>query len=128
MKGKGEYKVFVSNQVAKLRKHSYLEWYCVPTKNNPADLGSRGCELRKLCEFWRDGSEWLGDCKNNKYKIERKKVRELIATTVDLQNQIDTLLNKFTLSKTLRILSWINCFLNNCSKSKVSGPLTAEKV
>ena len=54
-------------------------------------------------------------------------VKELL-TTADLQNSIDTLLNKFTLRKTLRILSWINRFLNNCRKSKVSGPLTANKV
>ena len=55
-------------------------------------------------------------------------VNALLATTVDLQNSIDTLLNKFTLRKMLRILSWINRFLNNCRKSKVSGPLTADKV
>ena len=52
----------------------------------------------------------------------------MVATTVDLLNSIDKLLNKFTLRKTLRILSWINCFLNNCRKNKVSGPLTADKV
>ena len=45
-----------------------------------------------------------------------------------MQNPIDALLNKFTLRKTLRILSWINRFLNNCRKSKVSGPITAKKV
>ena len=55
-------------------------------------------------------------------------VKELLATTADLQNPIDTLLNKFTLRETLRILSWINSFLNNCRKSKVSGLLTADKV
>ena len=45
-----------------------------------------------------------------------------------MENPIDTLLNKFTLRKTLRILSWINRFLSNCRKTKVSCPLTAEKV
>ena len=89
-------------------------------------------------EWLRDGPEWLGDCKcwsqqpnitnNDESEIERKKVKELLATNVDLQNPIDTLLNKFTLPKTLRILSWISCFLHSCKKSKVSGPLTAEKV
>ena len=44
-----------------------------------------------------------------------------------MQNPIDTLLNKFTLRKTLRILSWINRFLNYCRKSKVSGLLANEK-
>ena len=32
-------------------------------------------------------------------------VKELLATTVNSQNPIDTLLNKLTLRKTLRILS-----------------------
>ena len=54
-------------------------------------------------------------------------VKELQATTIDLQNPIYTLLNKFTLHKTLRILSCINRFLINCRKSKVSGPLTPGK-
>ena len=54
-------------------------------------------------------------------------VNELLVTTIYLQNPIDTLLNKFTLRKTLRILSWIDRFLNNCTKSKVSRPLTADK-
>ena len=55
-------------------------------------------------------------------------VNALLATTVDLQNPTDTLLNKFTLRKMLRKLSCINRFLNNCRKSKVSGPITADKV
>ena len=81
---------------------------------------------------------WLGDCenwpeqptitKNNESEVERKKVKELLATTVDLKNPIDALLNKFTLLKTLKILSGINRFLSNCRKTKVAGPLTAEKV
>ena len=83
MKDKGEYKVFVSNRVAKIREHSYLGWNYVPTQNNPADLGSRVCEFRKLCKFWWDGHKWLGDCenwpeqptitKNNESEVERKK-------------------------------------------------------
>ena len=38
---KGEYKVFHSDQVAKIREHSYIEWNYIPIRNNPADLGSR---------------------------------------------------------------------------------------
>ena len=112
LKDKREYKVFVSNRVAKVREHSYLKWNYVPTRNNPADLSSRGCELRKLCEFWWDGPEWLGDCKNcpeqpniasnDESKIERKNAKELLVTTVDLQNPIDTSLNKFASRKTLK--------------------------
>ena len=54
----------MSNRVAKITEYSYLKWNYVPTRHNPADLGSQGCELRKLCEFWWNGPESLGDCKN----------------------------------------------------------------
>ena len=64
LKDKREYKVFVRNWVTKIREHSYLKWNYFQTRNNPADLSSRGCELRKLCEFWWNGPEWFGDCKN----------------------------------------------------------------
>ena len=73
-------------------------------------------------------TEWLGDCKNwpeqpnvtnnDEPKIERKKLKELLAT-VDLQNPIDTLLNKSASRKVLRILSWVDRFLNKCRKSKL---------
>ena len=131
LKNKRKYKVFVSNRVGKIREHSYFKWSYVPTRNNPADLGSRGNQLRRLCEVWWNGPEWLRDCKNwpeqpditnnDESEIERKMAKELLATTVDLQNPVDTLLNKSTLPKTLRILCWINRFFNNCRKKKVSG-------
>ena len=54
----------MSNRVAKIREHSYLEWNYVLARNNAADLGSLGCELSKLCNFWWDGPESLRDCKN----------------------------------------------------------------
>ena len=95
------------NYVTKIKEHSYLEWNYAATRNNPADLDSQGCELSKLWKSWWDGPECLGDCndwpeqlnidKNDESEIERKNVKELLATTVDWQNPIDTLLNKFTL-------------------------------
>ena len=45
-----------------------------------------------------------------------------------IYNVIEKKKNNVTLRKTLAILSWINRFLDNCRKSKVSGPLTAQKV
>ena len=85
-KDKTEYKVLVTNRVAKTREHSYLEWNYVPTRNNPVGLVSRGCQLRKLFEFWWNGPERLGDCKtwseqpnitnNDESEIERKMVQE----------------------------------------------------
>ena len=120
----------MSNRVAKIREHCYLEWNYVTTRNNPADLGSRDFEQSKLCEFWWDGPEWLGDCKDwpeyfsitkdGESEIERKKLKELLGTTVDLKNSTGALLNEFTLRKTLRMLSWVDPFLNKSRKIKLS--------
>ena len=42
IKGHGEYRQFVSNSVHKIQQHEQVKWHHVPTKDNPADLGSRG--------------------------------------------------------------------------------------
>ena len=93
-------------------------------------MGSRDFEQSKLCEFWWDGPEWLGDCKDwpeyfsitkdGESEIERKKLKELLGTTVDLKNSTGALLNEFTLRKTLRMLSWVDPFLNKSRKIKLS--------
>ena len=36
-------------------------------------------------------------------------------------------MNKFTLRKTLRILSWVNGFLHNCRENKVRDSQTSER-
>ena len=61
LNNKREYKVFVGNPVVKIKKNCYLKWNYVPARNSPADLGNWGCKLKKLCEFWWNGPEWLGD-------------------------------------------------------------------
>ena len=45
---KGEsYKPFVSNRISKVREKNYISWRHVPTLDNPADYGSRGCAADK---------------------------------------------------------------------------------
>ena len=50
---KGNYKQFVGNRVDKIREKDFIKWYYVPTKENPADLGSRGCLLSNIPEVER---------------------------------------------------------------------------
>ena len=59
LKDKGRYKVFVANRVSKILRREFISWKYVPTKQNPADIGSRGSPVRNFQEFWWTGPTWL---------------------------------------------------------------------
>ena len=59
IKGKGQYKQFVNNRVKAIQKKSFIEWKHVPSGENPADIGSRGCEANKIPTRWFEGPKWL---------------------------------------------------------------------
>ena len=56
-----KYKTFVSNRVAKFKGKSFIELKYVPTKENPAHLGWRVCEICKLDNKWWEDPKWLKD-------------------------------------------------------------------
>ena len=57
--GNGAYKQFVANRVAKIQAHPSIQWRHVPTKDNPADIASRGGPISS--SLWQSGPEWLSD-------------------------------------------------------------------
>ena len=52
IRGEGEYKQFVHNRVCKIRDKNWITWRYVPTKENPADLGSRGGPVPQDGDFY----------------------------------------------------------------------------
>ena len=58
--GGGEYKQFVANRAMKIQEYSGITWRHVPTKENPADLGSRGGQV-DYSKLWWEGPECLSD-------------------------------------------------------------------
>ena len=60
IRGNGQYKQFVANRVAKIQLHPEIEWRHVPTRDNPADLASRGGAVTTSTLLWT-GPEWLQD-------------------------------------------------------------------
>ena len=114
-----------------------INWQYVPTRDNPADLGSRGSLLTKILEICWEGPSWL-QVKENwprqldiKPSEESEKVVKIskehksnVFTTVAIQDEFDLILHKFDLHKALRTSAWILRFINNCRKNKKSGPLT----
>ena len=99
------------------KKEHFIKWKYVPTKENLAKFGSRGCEICDLDNKWWEGPEWLQyqtlqpeqpkieNCKES--DIEKKKIKDILATILTTKNQFDKLLSKFSLPKALRVLSWI---------------------
>ncbi len=122
IKGEGHYKQFVENRVAKIRDAEGIEWHHVPTRENPADLGSRGGQLTKL---WLNGPAWLQErsCwppdlvlrRTTDSQSESKATRAILNTGVEQVEPtiLGKVLKKHPLSKTFRIGAWIKRFLNN---------------
>ena len=56
----GRLKVFVANRVSMIRQYSSPEqWRYISSRENPADILSRGCDASQMPKIWFDGSEFL---------------------------------------------------------------------
>ena len=141
VRGKGNYKQFVSNKVKEIKKKSYIQWRYVPTEENPADVASRGCSSQNIPTDWWSGPKWLQDQNswppdmatgpNNETESEAKVIKELLSIAVGEDDQQDDLLTKYMLWKTLQIKSWISRFITNCrtpSKERIRGPITTIEI
>ncbi|XP_062592781.1 uncharacterized protein LOC134254255 [Saccostrea cucullata] len=60
-------KTFVENRVKEIRNNKDITFQYVSTKDNPADIASRGTTVKSLQEFeqWWNGPEWLLKGKDN---------------------------------------------------------------
>ncbi|XP_057302719.1 uncharacterized protein LOC130636887 [Hydractinia symbiolongicarpus] len=134
------YKPFVSNRVDKVKKKNYIVWTHVPSEQNPADCGSRGCSFTKLDSLWWDGPSWLLEKENWPIDIittpsvesesEAKRIKEVLAVAINKKEDstFQPLLAKYELRKVIRMSSWILRFITNCRQGGVHGPLTTEEV
>ena len=138
IRGQGSaYKQFVANRVNKIRDKAYIQWRHVGTDQNPADIGSRGCQADKLSELWFKGPEWLtepdlwpGDIltePNKETEAEAKLTKKIFAIVTETKDSLDEVFEKNIFWKTVRITTWIRRFLYNCKQKKSArlvGPLT----
>ena len=51
-----------------------------------------------------------------------------MTTTIEKPDKFDKLLEKHVLYKFLRITAWIKGVLNNCQKTKPSGPFKTDEI
>lgn len=137
--GGGQYKLFVENRVQKIRAHSEIKWRHVPTEMNPADLASRGGTLENQ-ELWWEGPRWLPYSvdwppnivtkASNESLVEAKVVKELFMHTHTGRDLFNPVLEKYSLSKSIRVRAWVTRFIYNTQHpgTRRSGHLTTEEL
>ena len=143
MKGKGTWSLFVRNRIKAINNSDIKNWHYVPTGENPSDVGSRGSDPRKLDAFWFSGPQWLArieewpdqpeisDNAETATEMMPMKERAMLAKEEkDGENDsLDSLLERRTLWKTLRITAYMMRFAKNCQrKEKRSGLLTTKEI
>ena len=108
--GEGQYRQFVANRVSKIKQHAEIVCRHVPTKDNPADIASQ-LRQRKLKRKWFDKS----------YVTPK--------SSEHMTDDLDQLLGKHDLHRTLRVFAWILRFLNNCkTEEKERGVLATQEI
>ena len=147
--------VFVSNRVSQIQDlTSKFTWRHISSKNNPADLPSRGCLPQQLinCPLWFHGPEFLSQIENFEllhidssaesknpdkkvYKaiqLEERKVPSLsLHTSAEEIEFWNTIFKKFsTFSKLQRVIAYCIRFVNNVKSNalKTSGSLSIDEL
>jgi hypothetical protein len=139
--GRGNYKQFVANRVKLIKEKSYITWKHVGTKENPADIGSRGCQADQLSTKWLEGPEWLYNPDEwpdevaieaaKETETEAKQSGEIFKAVIQQEEDVFTdVLKKYTFWKTMRIMAWVIRFLHNLRSNQIhrEGPLTTEEI
>ncbi|XP_044312567.1 uncharacterized protein LOC123037137 [Drosophila rhopaloa] len=119
---------FVANRVTKIAQATKIEnWSHVRSEHNSADLASRGVSLQELGDstLWWHGLQWLQLPKlqwpetSDPHPVTELEQRAVKVHFVNLP--ADDFLERFSrLDKVLRVLAYVQRFLNRCRKAPVS--------
>ena len=107
------------------------------TDQNPADVGSRGCDGAKLPTYvWKDLT-WLADPERWPAEILTERIKEteaaakltkeVLGTIAETKDDLDETLNKHGFWKAMWVTAWIMRFVGNCKQKKsewLAGSLT----
>ncbi|GFW63656.1 integrase catalytic domain-containing protein [Trichonephila clavipes] len=133
-----QWKTFVANRTSEIievlpTKH----WRHVPSKENPADIASRGIDPKCLpdCKLWWQGPPWLRletsswpkaesscDEASDEVKAEQKSVSIFNLFTHTSNDVIHGLFEHYSsLTKVIRIFAYCQRFIKNCKKIASQG-------
>ena len=136
LQSRGTYSLYVRNRVRKINEAD-LKWLYIPTDQNPADIGSRGCYPDQLGELWFHGPKWISnkekwpvqthfsETEESKAEISTNKQKAMIAIDQNTPpNSIDKLLDK-PYHKMMRITAYLFRF---AYQNNNKGVLTADEI
>ncbi|XP_075157748.1 uncharacterized protein LOC142231014 [Haematobia irritans] len=133
------WETYVANRTAQI--HDLVPegiWRHVPTHDNPADLGTRGCRPQDLVDnsLWFNGPNWLTRPhtawpENNPLVAPEIGKRATVHTYHDAIEEPDILLRFSSYTRALRVISYMFRFYNNClsrikSGSRLSQPFLTQ--
>lgn len=116
------WKLFVSNRVIEIQDNvANTQWFHVTSKDNPADIGSRGRELPLLIEsnLWWEGPEWL---KTKEIKLSRPNTtatdmerKKTLHVNLKVEHEEETLKfeNFETLQELQKVIAYSIRFINS---------------
>ena len=137
IRGNGDFRQFAANRVRKIRGHGDITWRHVPTKDNPADLASRGGPVTEEKQLWWKGPAWLSDPRAWPPDLvtvpttEAKVMKEVLATALSSEDEFSVLTEQHSLLKALHMIAWVSRFPTNSRNRKpgtVNGPLTTDEM
>ncbi|CAL1293798.1 unnamed protein product [Larinioides sclopetarius] len=128
------WKPFIANRTSEiLDRIPRSRWRYVPTKENPADIGSRGVSPKNLtdCRLWWEGPHFLSSSEadwpkqpvlkdSDEHIIKEKKKSAFVLNAVLKNYLIDSLIEKYSpFTKLIDVLAFCIRFINNCKGGKV---------
>lgn len=136
----GTLQTFVANRVSEIQQLTCVEqWNYVNTKENSADILSRGIQAQQLDsqETWWSGPRWLRDptCSINYScdlsSVELPEVKKLTRTYVIQEEPDYSIFEKYSsFRKLTRIIAFCLRFVNNCkpTNTRKTGAVTSHEL
>jgi hypothetical protein len=142
------WKTFVANRVRKIASITSefnIKWKYCPSKENVADLGSRGASINRMeSNGWYYGPDWLLDQEKHPVQpnlnctkdvnTECKPLKESVFQVVEKEpDEWDLLLERRSYWRTLRVTAWCLRFKHNCLASsqklnRKNGPIQTDEI
>ena len=145
-----ELKMFVANRVANIQRISEApQWRYVPTKQNPADIATRGESMEMLSKdgLWWEGpsflrgedpSTWPGNIEVSPQTEVRRELKRsasenvFVIRTLNIENDSKLNWERFSrLNRLVRVTAWVFRFVDNCraiQSQRSCGPLNCDEL